>query len=321
MRDERHFSEKVNQKEFLYPSGELVRDRTTVVSLLTKTHRAESTSTIPRGGRFYYPTEYSGYFFYGEGNFYDYVAQVNSWSSRKRRYVGKGSTWAPCRQNFHFHGCKGFPYHPDVSQECLSTSSARIQGLVSGGSPDLGESLAEAPQTVKEIALSLKSASDLFRALRRRDPSAARRAVLTFFSRRGESVPSAIPRRIGRSMASAALSWRFGWQPMMQSIYDASSYLSSSLDEPDCFTFGVNTPDAIPPHSIYTRTYVGEVEGQYKRGVKESVTYRVRNPQLYSLAQHGLTNPALMAWQVLPLSFVFDWFLPVGNFLNALMHT
>jgi hypothetical protein len=31
----------------------------------------------------------------------------------------------------------------------------------------------------------------------------------------------------------------------------------------------------------------------------------------------GLTNPVLLAWELIPLSFVFDWFVNVGSFLEA----
>lgn len=34
-------------------------------------------------------------------------------------------------------------------------------------------------------------------------------------------------------------------------------------------------------------------------------------------ARLGLTNPALLAWELIPYSFVIDWFLGVGNFLEA----
>ena len=37
-----------------------------------------------------------------------------------------------------------------------------------------------------------------------------------------------------------------------------------------------------------------------------------------SAAQFGLTNPLLVAWEVVPFSFVVDWFLPVGDYLEGL---
>jgi len=32
----------------------------------------------------------------------------------------------------------------------------------------------------------------------------------------------------------------------------------------------------------------------------------------------GISNPLLLAWELIPYSFVFDWLLPVGNYLEGL---
>jgi hypothetical protein len=36
------------------------------------------------------------------------------------------------------------------------------------------------------------------------------------------------------------------------------------------------------------------------------------------MAETGITNPLLVAWDAVPLSFVVDWFLPVNNWLKQL---
>lgn len=42
------------------------------------------------------------------------------------------------------------------------------------------------------------------------------------------------------------------------------------------------------------------------------------NPELFALASLGLLNPASLAWELVPLSFVVDWIVPVGPFLEAM---
>lgn len=44
----------------------------------------------------------------------------------------------------------------------------------------------------------------------------------------------------------------------------------------------------------------------------------MRNPGLRQLNGLGLLNPALLWWELLPYSFVVDWFLPVGDVLTSL---
>jgi hypothetical protein len=46
--------------------------------------------------------------------------------------------------------------------------------------------------------------------------------------------------------------------------------------------------------------------------------YVLANPALASLAQAGITNPLEVAWELVPFSFVADWFFPVGAYLGSL---
>lgn len=45
---------------------------------------------------------------------------------------------------------------------------------------------------------------------------------------------------------------------------------------------------------------------------------RVHSDVLLALSQLGLANPIATIWELFPLSFVIDWFLPIGDFLSAL---
>lgn len=42
------------------------------------------------------------------------------------------------------------------------------------------------------------------------------------------------------------------------------------------------------------------------------------SPSLSTAQQLGLTNPAQLAWELVPFSFVVDWFIPVGDFFAQL---
>lgn len=44
----------------------------------------------------------------------------------------------------------------------------------------------------------------------------------------------------------------------------------------------------------------------------------VENSGLYLLESAGLVNPLSIAWELLPWTFVIDWFVPVGNTLQAM---
>lgn len=46
--------------------------------------------------------------------------------------------------------------------------------------------------------------------------------------------------------------------------------------------------------------------------------YEIEDPNVAWASSLGLLNPAVLAWESVPFSFVIDWFLPVGNFLQSL---
>jgi hypothetical protein len=48
------------------------------------------------------------------------------------------------------------------------------------------------------------------------------------------------------------------------------------------------------------------------------IRFRMDDPLAATLSQTGFTNPVSLAWELLPFSFVADWFIPIGDFLEAL---
>lgn len=59
--------------------------------------------------------------------------------------------------------------------------------------------------------------------------------------------------------------------------------------------------------------------GEYKSTFKFGLS--LSDPLVASLAQTGMLNPALIAWELTPFSFMADWVLPVGPYLEMLTAT
>jgi len=54
-----------------------------------------------------------------------------------------------------------------------------------------------------------------------------------------------------------------------------------------------------------------------KTKCKFVLRFRLASPLRSFAAQTGFTNPINLAWEILPFSFVVDWFLPIGPYLEA----
>lgn len=130
----------------------------------------------------------------------------------------------------------------------------------------------------------------------------------------GARVPKGFKAR-SRSFANLFLELHFGWSPLCQDIYNSVKLLES---DPPLGTIKAKGHSPIKwsggggksswgwlqswKHSGYAAAY-------FQAGVV------VENPNLFLASQLGLTNPAAVAWDLVPFSFVADWFTTVGQFL------
>jgi hypothetical protein len=64
-------------------------------------------------------------------------------------------------------------------------------------------------------------------------------------------------------------------------------------------------------------TFVTEVTNRELQG-NAAVVYGVQQNFAANLSQFGITNPASLTWELLPWSFVADWFIPIGPYLESL---
>lgn len=123
---------------------------------------------------------------------------------------------------------------------------------------------------------------------------------------------------------SAANNWlelQYGWLPLLSDAYGAAEQLEETWE----------ATEKKPPYATATaRTRVGDkdvvagaaqgvmVEREFIADCRSGVAYRVDYESSRFLGRVGLTNPLDIGWEALPFSFVVDWFLPVGRFLNTL---
>lgn len=123
-----------------------------------------------------------------------------------------------------------------------------------------------------------------------------------------------------KNAAQAWLAYQYGVRPFMMDIDAGMRTLSRDLG-----SFGVQATGSGHVNMIWRR---GTLPSQryYHRAIgriraRAKVQIQIKNPNLYLYQNLGLTNPAALIWELVPFSFVFDWWVDVGSFLSALDET
>lgn len=110
---------------------------------------------------------------------------------------------------------------------------------------------------------------------------------------------------------------QYGWKPLYQDVYNAFEALHKARTRPDYLVMRASGSD-----SSYTES---QTNGVTLTGNRASVRVNCRvhvslsdqNQAILAANTAGITNPALVAWELVPFSFVADWFIPIGNYLDT----
>ncbi|DAD52480.1 maturation protein [ssRNA phage SRR5467090_4] len=127
-----------------------------------------------------------------------------------------------------------------------------------------------------------------------------------------------------KAATNAFLELQYGWKPLLADIHDAAYTLADRLhsDRERAQTVSVRTKQqryqagANAPVENSPRTevdFVMESTFDIRMQVRFAADYAAS-----AAAAVGITNPLLVVWELVPFSFVADWFLPVGDFLSSI---
>lgn len=170
-------------------------------------------------------------------------------------------------------------------------------------SVSLGMALAERREAVSMIAKRCNDIADAYRALRRGD--------FKKFLARLDVPPKKRHRGLvqvrSKQVSALWLEYWFGWSPFVNDIYTGIQLLDSPYPSSRVTGAGVDHLTQTTGFQRYDMTAI----------VKCGAYVSVDNEMLYRANQFGVVNPALVAWELVPFSFLVDWFVPVGNYLRS----
>lgn len=194
-------------------------------------------------------------------------------------------------------------WHPESYpgyQKAYNAAYARFRGKVYEGSASLGVTLASAKQSADMIR-------SRYKMLNRRADSVLR------------DLEHSPPRLLAKRAAGAHLEVIFGWAPLLTDIHAAATsviqkgvppvFVSASHQERIMNKISVRDSGGWLSHNLTD-------EGVLR--VKVGAQILIENPNTWLAERAGLLNPATVAWDLVPWSFVVNMFMNTGQLVQSL---
>lgn len=123
--------------------------------------------------------------------------------------------------------------------------------------------------------------------------------------------------KIVGSVASAWLAYQYGWKPLLSDIHGFAEWTSRHFRERTFRATGhVRRPYVdIRPYSGYENVSVTSI-GFHDEAWLYSITCEVSDQEAFDLDRLTSMDPKRITWELLPLSFVLDWFVDIGGYLG-----
>lgn len=176
---------------------------------------------------------------------------------------------------------------------------------VADSKANLAEMFATRQQTIDMIGKAARDIASSARALRRGNFRDAARHLGV-----GDFRPKS------QRFSDRWLELQYGWKPLLGSIYDAleapSPNASRVVTARKTFTRPFSYNEGRTTNGVYL-----DCNAQFNMAVTVSALITMTNSSLQAANAYGITNPALLAWELVPYSFVVDWFLPIGTWISA----
>lgn len=210
--------------------------------------------------------------------------------------------------------------HTAAISRCRSLAAQGVINRTKTSSWNIAVTFAEFSETCKMILGTARKLHSVWKALKKRRFKEVNRKLGL----------RKTPQGVTGKLSSDWLAYRYGWAPLVGDVYSATETLADIIYSTR-HMFRVNysayetLPDLDPGFSnIGNASLFFDMSRKERlvRGgrttVKHGYVFEVTNPNLVVANQLGLTNPLVVAHELVTLSFVADWFFNIGNYLEAL---
>lgn len=194
---------------------------------------------------------------------------------------------------------------PEAEDESYYKALQAFYSKISNLKVNMAQVYVERQQTINLIADTAKRLSSWYRSLKRgRNPFTGTTCN-------------------GREASNLWLQYTYGWTPLISDVYSAMEALKG--DVPPMKLSVSRTSKSTRDIKTVVTTYLQgnrvynylDLDGRCSNRTTVFSSFTIKDPALLTANHVGLTNPALLVWEVIPYSFVVDWFIPIGSWLEA----
>jgi len=183
---------------------------------------------------------------------------------------------------------------------------ARLAAKIREHEFSAGVAVAEGRKTVDLVIDTTKRLALSFRAARRGDYAQAVRHL------------GAEPRQSkfsSKDLSARVLEIQYGWRPLLSDVKAAAEAFAFHTQSEPKTTVRTGLKYSAPLAGDQYMSFWGFEQNQ--RMVYAQMIAELKQP-LSAVRRLGLEDPMSVAWEVMPWSFVFDWFIPIGKYLESL---
>jgi hypothetical protein len=123
-----------------------------------------------------------------------------------------------------------------------------------------------------------------------------------------------------KELANDYLAWKYGIKPLIGDLQGAAQQLAeyfarmAPLKSNGHAKHTFEKAVTVPLGDTSYRTVIRRADIRVKYGTSFQIPFELTR----QAATLGFTNPKNVIWELVPFSFVVDWFLPIGDFLQSL---
>lgn len=128
---------------------------------------------------------------------------------------------------------------------------------------------------------------------------------------------------VSNFLSDTWLEYSYGWKPLLRDVYDHAAAAAEFMVEHQSKVRTVKARANCERYTSYVQIPVNDqvkrtFYGYSKISGEIGISYSIPNGAVNIATAFGLQNPLEVIWELVPFSFVADWFLPIGDSLRAL---